>query len=82
MNNHPALQPVLSAGNVAMLTNYLEALSPPGNVTEDYGDGYRAAVRAAIHLVADMWRAAEIATDAVNLQMMQEVYSGGDDDDD
>lgn len=76
MTNHPALQPVLASGNVAMLKQYIEALTPPDPdaVTDDYADGYRAAVRAAVHLVDDMWRAAVIATDAVNLEMMQDVY--------
>lgn len=80
MTNHPALQPVLAAGNVAMLTRYMEALTPPDpdDVTEDYATGYRAAVRAAVQLVGDMWRAAVIATDAVNLEMMQDVYADDD----
>lgn len=90
MSNHPALQPVLASGNVAMLKQYIEALAPPdpAAVTEDYAAGYRAAVRAAVHLVDDMWRAAIIATDAVNLEMMQDVYVDDyypleyDDDDD
>lgn len=89
MTNHPALQPVLAAGNVAMLKQYIEALTPPdpAAVTDDYADGYRAAVRAAVHLVDDMWRAAVIATDAVNLEMWQDVYGEDfpleyDDDDD
>lgn len=89
MSNHPALQPVLAAGNVAMLKQYIEALTPPDPdaVTDDYADGYRAAVRAAVRLVDDMWRAAVIATDAVNLEMLQDVYADDfpleyDDDDD
>lgn len=89
MTNHPALQPVLAAGNVAMLKQYIEALTPPDPdaVTDDYADGYRAAARAAVHLVDDMWRAAVIATDAVNLEMLQDVYPDDypleyDDDDD
>lgn len=89
MSNHPALQPVLAAGNVAMLKQYIEALTPPDPeaVTDDYTDGYRAAVRAAVHLVDDIWRAAVIATDAVNLEMLQDVYAEDfpleyDDDDD
>jgi len=59
-----------------MLKQYIEALTPPDPdpVTEDYAAGYRAAVRAAVHLVDDMWRAAVIATDAVNLEMLQDVY--------
>lgn len=69
-----------------MLTRYVQALTPPdtGSVTDDYRDGYRAAVRAAVHLVDDMWRAAVIATDAVNLEMMQDMYvdDGGLDYDD
>lgn len=79
MSNHPALQPTLAAGNVAMLKQYIEALTPPdpAAVTDDYADGYRAAVRAAVHLVDDMWNAAVIATDAVNLEMMQDVYVDG-----
>ena len=86
MTNHPALQPVLAAGNVAMLTRYIDALTPPDDVTDDYRDGYRAATRAAFHLVQDMWRAAVIATDAVNLEMRQDIYADAedlaDDDDD
>lgn len=90
MTNHPALQPVLAAGNVAMLTRYIGALTPPDPdpVTDDYAAGYRAAVRAAVQLVDDMWRAAVIATDAVNLEMLQDVYVDDyypleyDDDDD
>lgn len=89
MSNHPALQPVLAAGNVAMLTRYMEALTPPDpdSVTDDYAAGYRAAVRAAVQLVDDMWRAAVIATDAVNLEMLQDIYPDDDgalvyDDDD
>lgn len=81
MTKHPALQPVLAAGNVAMLTRYLEALTPPDpdSMTDDYRDGYRAAVRAAVHLVDDMWRAAVIATDAVNLEMLQDLYPDDED---
>lgn len=77
MTNHAALQPVLAAGNVAMLKQYIEALTPPylDAVTDDYADGYRAAVRAAVHLVNDMWTAAVIATNAVNLEMMQDMYA-------
>lgn len=58
-----------------MLTRYIDALTPPDDVTDEYRDGYRAATRAAVQLVADMWRAAVIATDAVNLEMMQDVYA-------
>lgn len=81
MTNHPSLQPVLAAGNVAMLTRYMEALAPPNGdlMSDDYLAGYRAGVRAAVHLVNDMWSAAVIATDAVNLEMMQDVYPGDDD---
>lgn len=59
-----------------MLKQYIEALAPPhpDAMTEDYAAGYRAAVRAASHLVTDMWNAAVIATDAVNLEMLQDVY--------
>ena len=80
MTNHPALQPVLAAGNVTMLTKYMEALTPPNGdlMTDDYLAGYRAAVRAAVHLVHDMWNAAVIATDAVNLEMLQDVYPDDD----
>lgn len=89
MTNHPALQPVLAAANVEMLTKYMQALTPPNPdiATDDYLAGYRAAVRAAVHLVHDMWRAAVIATDAVNLEMRQDIYRDdaedlADDDDD
>ena len=87
MTNHPALQPVLAAGNVAMLKQYIEALTPPVPSVLDYANGYRAAVRAAVQLVDDMWRAAVIATDAVNLEMRQDIYPDDfdleyDDDDD
>lgn len=60
-----------------MLTMYIGALTPPDPdaVTDDYAAGYRAAARAAVQLVDDMWRAAVIATDAVNLEMMQDVYA-------
>lgn len=64
-----------------MLTRYLEALTPPdpAAVTDDYRDGYRDAVHAAVRLVDDMWRAAVIATDAVNLEMFQDLYPDDDD---
>lgn len=62
-----------------MLTRYIDALTPPDDVTDDYRDGYRAAARAAFHLVQDMWRAAVIATDAVNLEMRQDIYADGED---
>lgn len=63
-----------------MLTRYMEALAPPDHVTDEYRDGYRAATRAAVQLVNDMWRAAVIATDAVNLEMLQDIYPGDDGD--
>ena len=60
MINPQALQPVLAAGNVAMLKQYIEALAPlvPPEALDD------------------MWRAAVIATDSVNLEMMQDMYPG------
>lgn len=63
-----------------MLKKYMEALTPPNPdiATDDYLAGYRAAVRAAVHLVNDMWSAAVIATDAVNLEMLQDVYPDDD----
>ena len=83
MINPQALQPVLAAGNVAMLKQYIEALTPldppdalAADYADGYADGYRAAVRGAVHLVDDMWRAAVIATDSVNMEMMQDMYPG------
>lgn len=80
MTNHPALQPVLTEGSVNMLVSYIHALKPETDPDRDaadqahYVDGYLAACSAASRLVIDMWRAAVIATDAVNESMVDAVY--------
>lgn len=80
MTNHPALQPVLTEGNVNMLVSYIHALEPEKSPDREpaeqahFADGYRVACWAAARLVVDMWRAAEIATDACNQSMFDGVY--------
>lgn len=80
MSNHPALQPVLTEGNVNMLVSYIHALEPEKYPDRDpvdqvhYMDGYLAACAASARLVRDMWRAAEIATDACNESMTDMIY--------
>lgn len=80
MTNHPVLQPVLTEGSVNMLVSYIYALKPDTAPDRDpvdqvhYVDGYLAACAAASRLVRDMWRAAEIATAAVNESMLDAIY--------